>query len=149
MEETMIDRLLDFIKQEGVTIAEFERLTGLSNGYIMKMKRRNSEFGYGQIRKIITSCPSLSESWLLTGNGPMLKNTTIRQENNENAVAQNFGTIHNTSHHSAAADANHYVPRATYDDLMDKCHQLERRVHELTDEIISLSRQLIQIQANK
>lgn len=149
MSKTAVERTLEYAQSLGISITAFERSAGLSNGYLKTMQKRGSSMGAEQMEKVLNYCPELSEVWLLTGNGPMLKNTTISQENNENAVAQNFGTIHNTSHHSAAVDANHYVPRATYDDLMDKCHQLERRVHELTDEIISLSRQLIQIQANK
>lgn len=140
--EKRVQRLISYMGLRSLSEAQVTKQCGLSNGLIGNAKRGKCDLGDKAVEKILSTYNELNPSWLREGYGPMLKTTAIIQENNESAVGQNFGTIN--SHHGTTVDANHYVPRAAYDDLMDKCHQLERRVHELTDEIISLTRQLLQ-----
>ena len=55
MEETVKDRLMLFIKEKGLSQKRFEETAHISNGYVNNLK----------------ASPS-SQSWLLTGEGPML-----------------------------------------------------------------------------
>ena len=58
------ERLLDFIKEQGITPSEFERKCGLSNGYIKKLK---ASIGSDKIEDMIRAYPNLSSEWLITG----------------------------------------------------------------------------------
>ena len=69
MEESTKDRILKFISETGITINKFERLAGLSVGYIRQLRHTPS---VEKLNQIETAFPDLSRAWLLTGEGPML-----------------------------------------------------------------------------
>ena len=72
------ERLLKFIEESGITVAEFERNSGLSNGYIKKLK---GSIGSDKIGDIIRAYSNLNLVWLLIGEGEMLNSTpTIHQQ---------------------------------------------------------------------
>lgn len=52
--------------------AEFERLIGVSNGYISKMYARLSDVGEGVLMKVIENCPDINPMWLILGEGKMI-----------------------------------------------------------------------------
>lgn len=63
-------RTLEFISYKGITTQKFEKMTSLSNGAVNKMgdnTRRST------IDKISNCFPELNTSWLLTGEGEMLR----------------------------------------------------------------------------
>lgn len=60
-------RLLEFIQKKGIKIAAFERETGLSEGYVHKMKSLGSDI----LLKIEEEYPDINLDWLITGNGEM------------------------------------------------------------------------------
>lgn len=68
--EGLKERIQKFITHQGITMQSFERKVGLSNGSVSKMgdnTRRST------LDKISNHYPSLNMSWLLTGEGEMLK----------------------------------------------------------------------------
>ena len=73
--QTVKDRLLVYIKYLGIGQSKFEKLCGLSNGYINNSK---GNFGSAKIEDILKACDDLNRSWLLTGEGEML-NSGIEQ----------------------------------------------------------------------
>lgn len=62
--------MLIYIKYLGIGQSKFEKLCGLSNGYINNSK---GNFGSAKIEDILKACDDLNRSWLLTGEGEMLK----------------------------------------------------------------------------
>ena len=68
-----IDRVYKYIDYKGVSVAEFERTTSISNGYLSKMRRRSAGVGEDILNSILEKCPDISPEWLLTGNGEMLR----------------------------------------------------------------------------
>lgn len=72
----IIDRIFEYIKYKGVTIAEFERKNSLSNGYLRKMKQRNADIGETIIVNLLENCPDISVFWFVLGTGSMLKDDT-------------------------------------------------------------------------
>lgn len=62
-------RILEFVSAKGLSVAEFERLCGLSNGYVRKVK---DSLGKRGLADILRKFPDLNPDWLLTGKGKML-----------------------------------------------------------------------------
>ena len=73
MEETVKQRLMMFKDYLGIGQAKFEKLAGLSNGYLNQL--RNAP-GAVKLQSIIYAFPELNKNWLLTGEGEML-NTPV------------------------------------------------------------------------
>lgn len=70
MGQIVKDRLKLFIAHLNVTNQAFEGTCGLSNGYVANMRKGVGERALEQISK---SFPELNTTWLLTGEGQMLK----------------------------------------------------------------------------
>ena len=64
------NRLLDFLKYKGISKSKFEQQCGISNGYVNNIRKgiKNEMFD----KKIAPNFPELSKSWLLLGEGSML-----------------------------------------------------------------------------
>ena len=63
------NRILKFIKTLGISVAQFERRSCLSNGYIRNFK---GNLGSDKFEKIINAFPMLNRQWLATGEGSMI-----------------------------------------------------------------------------
>lgn len=87
------ERIIDFCTQMGISKAEFERSTNLSNGYVNKLK---ANIGEDKLNDILRVYPQLNRVWLLTGEGEMLKpaisNNHVTINGNENT--SNIGGQH-------------------------------------------------------
>ncbi len=66
----IIEKILD---KKKLSVREFELKIGVSNGTIGKAIQRNGSIGFDKIQKTIEIFPDLNPSWLLTGEGEMLK----------------------------------------------------------------------------
>ena len=62
------DRILRYIEHEGISIREFERKCGFSNGYFNKIK----DFSTDKVQEITRVFPNLNYIWVLTGETCML-----------------------------------------------------------------------------
>ena len=70
------DRILRYIEHEGISIREFERKCGFSNGYFNKIK----DFSTDKVQEITRVFPNLNYIWVLTGETCML-NSDMAQPN--------------------------------------------------------------------
>ena len=70
MEESVKQRLVVYIKHLGITVRDFERRCNLSNGYIRGLKDSPRP---NRLSDILSAYPQLNKTWLLTGEGEMLK----------------------------------------------------------------------------
>lgn len=68
----MNERIIDFINYLGISIAEFERFCGLSNGSVAKMGENTR---VSTISRISKKYPLLNTDWIRTGRGEMLLNS--------------------------------------------------------------------------
>ena len=84
MEETVKQRLMMFKDYLGIGQAKFEKLAGLSNGYLNQL--RNAP-GAVKLQSIIYAFPELNKNWLLTGEGEML----LPSQSNREAIAIESG----------------------------------------------------------
>ena len=94
-------RLLEFIKREGLSQSRFEKAVGLSNGYVNNISKG---IGADKLQRITEKFPYLNAEWLLTGKGEMLKANTI-QERTELPINPNVEPINNESMLNRAFDA--------------------------------------------
>lgn len=67
---TVKERLLEFIKSKKMTIVEFERSIGVSNGYVSSISKSIQP---DKLEVISDNNPELSIEWLLIGKGSMFK----------------------------------------------------------------------------
>lgn len=90
METAVKERLIEFIKAKDISIREFERACGLSNGYLKSLRRSpKSE----KIADILSAFPDLNRVWLLTGEGSMLTNPEPGTSPPHNAAIPFFDDI--------------------------------------------------------
>lgn len=82
------DRLIQFIAKMNISRAEFERRSGLANGYVKKLK---GNLGDNKLNDVLTAFPELNKIWLLTGEGEMLNNNKqdYTPQNITNEAVQN------------------------------------------------------------
>lgn len=111
--EIVKDRLKAFITYLNLTNQRFEIECGLSNGYISNMRKG---VGEDALERISNTYPQLSRSWLLTGEGDMLKSTSNTDTNSK----EDPMTIE-------------MLTRMLYD-FNTKIKELERKVNELEAE---------------
>lgn len=83
---TVIDRLNLFIEHKGLAVSAFEKAAGLSNGYVKKVKKAPSP---DKCEDILKAYPDLNPSWLLYGEGEMLREAPTAQivQGDSNTVA--------------------------------------------------------------
>ncbi|MDE5709189.1 MAG: hypothetical protein K2I32_07080 [Alistipes sp.] len=68
-----IDRFLQYLEYKGITENRATVECGLSNGLIGQAKRGKSDLGEKAVEKVLIKYQDLERVWLLTGEGPMLK----------------------------------------------------------------------------
>lgn len=64
----IVDRILQFIEYKGISRNKFYIKTGLSNGFLDKVK----DIGASKVEKILSTYPDINPIWLITGVGEML-----------------------------------------------------------------------------
>lgn len=69
MQNTVKERLIDFIKSQNLSQGKFEKLLGFSNGYVNSISKG---IGAEKLQRIIGVFPNLNPEWLLSGNGDMM-----------------------------------------------------------------------------
>lgn len=76
MEETVKDRLTKFRQYKKLGQGKFEKLSGLSNGYLTQLRKAP---GSEKLQRILCAFPDLNRTWLLTGEGDMLTGEQAEQ----------------------------------------------------------------------
>lgn len=76
------ERLLEFLKKEGISNSEFSRRMGLSVAYIASMRKSMPE---EKVSRLIEIFPQLNRDWLLYGEGEM-----YREEQSEREPAEDI-----------------------------------------------------------
>lgn len=130
------ERLLLFLKHKGLKNAVFEKMMGLSNGYINSMRKG---LGYDKLEQISISFPELNIGWLLTGEGSMLKD---ENSNLRSTLVPTLETRINVSQQEKA------VPYYMYKDLQEENRKLEREIGRLEEQLKHL-KDLIKKEENK
>lgn len=65
----IVERVLQLIEFKGINKSRFYRETGLSNGFLDKVK----DIGSSKLEDILKTYPDISPEWILTGKGAMVR----------------------------------------------------------------------------
>jgi transcriptional regulator with XRE-family HTH domain len=79
----IVDRLKEYLDSRNITHSTFQKVCGLSNGYLSNQLRAKGAIGSDIILKIHTAYAELSLIWLLTGKGDMIlrySNQIVQEE---------------------------------------------------------------------
>lgn len=85
MESTVKQRLIDFIKYKNLSQAKFERAIGVSNGFVNNISKG---IGADKMQRILSTFPELNQTWLLTGEGSMLKQDNPQPKSEDTSLLQ-------------------------------------------------------------
>ena len=86
--ESSKERLVLFLKLRGLSQGKFEKMAGLSNGYVNKIKANLTS---NTVQRIVGAFPDLNPNWLMYGEGEMLKPTNNATANNSPHAIVNAG----------------------------------------------------------
>lgn len=82
----IVQRILDFIEYKGIRKSQFYRETGLSNGFLDKVK----DIGTSKIEYILKAYPELSLDWLVLGKGEMILSDTKKETTSPETTLQSL-----------------------------------------------------------
>lgn len=78
---TIRERIKHFCANQFITVSEFEKRSGLSNGYVRQIKSR---IGNEKLQSIHDAFPNLSIDWLVLEHGNMINSPSSSKDNKEN-----------------------------------------------------------------
>lgn len=126
---TIKERLAEYLKYKRVNKSEFGRMVGVSNAYVSSIRKSIQP---DKLERIGSAFPDLNVSWLLTGDGEMLKGAGSQ------AVA--YGNAMATGDHSGAS----LTGDVTIGDAENDCARLRDRV-EMLERLLEEKERTIQI----
>lgn len=137
----MNNRINEFVKYKRISVAEFEKRCGLSNGAVAKMGDNTRK---STIDKISMVFPEVNTIWLRTGEGEMLKSAKpapLSVTGNDNAVNNSNCQISHNSAERGVLDslqAENTALRKEISELRTALLDLTRQNQKLTDKLLSL-----------
>lgn len=78
--EKIIDRVHYYLSYKGISASAYERLIGVSNGYLSVQRKKSADIGEGVIKKILDYSDDLSVEWLIRGKGEMIVGNSGAQD---------------------------------------------------------------------
>lgn len=117
------ERVILFIEHSGLNKAEFERIVGLSNDAVNKMSDNTRK---STLDKVSNKFPDLNINWLRTGEGEMLKTSSINIKGDANIA--NSGSISGRINSNCDIEA-----------LYKKIQELEKENSELKNNLYEMS----------
>ena len=135
---TSKDRLFEYIKYKGLPISKFERLSGVSNGYL---KSSRGGFGADKLDIILKNNPDLNPEWLLTGEGNMLKSSSsssgdiVITNTNGNGNAVGGSSVSTSSEELAVLRAETKMQKEQIERLYKQIEKLEAQNEKLLNAI--------------
>jgi hypothetical protein len=85
-----IERIAIFIHFKKISPHAFEQKIELSNGYFSKQLKHLGSVGSDILIRIYQAYPELDILWVLTGEGQMLKEAMLQNEQIDNSIIEDF-----------------------------------------------------------
>lgn len=115
-------RAIFFVENQGIKKEDFYKKIG-SNGGNFRGKSLQSELSGDKIAEILANYPIINPEWLLTGKGPMLKNTSYPSINSNISVNEPNTSLHNTK-------VDH---KEKYYELLEENRELRLKMERIED----------------
>jgi len=133
----IIQRIFQYLDYKGINKAELERICGVSNGYFAKMRARNANIGEDIILKVIENCPEISRSWLIFGEGEMLRKPDNSPEIKEKNKIPLYNVDSIGGNNGLVADANSPTDRPSeWIDAGDWFSEATSAIHHYGDSMV-------------
>ena len=132
MKENTKDRILAFMKAQGLSQKRFEEACGLSNGYINNLKANPSA---NTIQKIMDRFPYINRIWLLTGEGTMLKGNPAELITNPKERIERMADYAGVSIKEFSEKCGYDRPQTFYDIVAGKTQNISA---QMSDNIIAV-----------
>lgn len=130
MEKTVKERIIEFANAKQITVRDFERCSGLSNGYVNAIRKG---LGSEKLSNVLTAFPDLNRDWLLYGEGPMLAS--------DDSAPPPSSAI-NGSHSSQAVGAG---ARAVNGEGVKECLEIMKQQQESISKLVETVNRLTKI----
>ena len=138
MEQTVKQRLIEFLAFKGLSQKRFAEVVGVSSGYVNSIRQSIQP---KTLHRIAMCFPDLNTGWLLTGNGDMLVEKRSSISNTSGIVIDGQNRIENSSIHQ---DNRHYYSDSP-DVLRAQIDLLEERIKEKDAQIKEKDAQIKQL----
>ena len=89
----MIERLSQFIQNQGISVRSFEQSIGASDGMIRRAINNHTDIQSKWLLPIADNFPHLNIDWLITGRGPMLKEKEVAFQEPQLAISADIQRI--------------------------------------------------------
>lgn len=92
MESTVKERIVAFINAKNISTREFERMCGVSYGYVAQLRKSPT---VDKLERILNAYPEINKHWLITGEGDMFRSSVSQTStgNNNTQVAGNGNNV--------------------------------------------------------
>lgn len=136
----IVDRLKQYIDTKGIPIATFERSVGMSNASFGKSLKNKGAIGTDKLENILSIYPDISPSWLLTGEGPMLRTDSPKADvpKVEASVQTKTGKTKASASAPGTADSAFF---------MDYIRTKDTMIEQKSQEIASLTGKVARLEA--
>ena len=118
MDLTLKQRIMALIEHHGVTIASFERMCGMCNGYVRNI---NDSIGTDKLESILRVFPNTNLLWLVSGIGNMLNDS-------ENSTSQNQNFVNNNKSFNNFSNSSFSEISILREELKKKNEQIDRMI---------------------
>ena len=110
-----VERILEFIRYNKLSVNSFEKQCGLSSGYMSKTKNMSTDV----VMKVVRTFPDLSLQWVMSGEGSMLNEEDFSED------IPNETSIKRVPHIPFRAAAGYLGVEAESIDLRDAPHHAQ------------------------
>lgn len=139
----ILSRIQEIACKEGITIGALERGIGASKGVLSRAIANGTDIQSKWIRIIVENYPLYSTRWLLTGEGPMLRDSKTSEESK-------LGVPPNATPISPAEESIIYK---MYKDEKEEKERLvkekETKIDQLQSELRSMEKELAVLKASQ
>lgn len=132
--ENILDRINKIAENNGVSIGSIERNIGASKGVLSRALAQKTDIQSKWVIKIVENYPDISEKWLLTGEGSMLKGEGASSDKRLIPFYDDVSTIGGSNSISATVDGA--MPTSEYIDAGDWFHEAGAAIRHYGDSMV-------------
>lgn len=145
----ILERIKEYIDYKGLSVAAFERSIGMANASFGKSLKNKGAIGTDKLEKILSTYPDLSPTWVMSGEGEMLKTKrTLSLQNTKTEVSEDKNNNNKPIEQTNIAEiVDKFLSIIKEKD--EKILSQSDRITELTAEVSQMKEQIFQLEREK